>query len=76
MAYCDNFKDFSQVMKQLQNAAAQSGYSVQELAQAIGTLAATGAVLLEKVAPEIETVATRAQYTTLKQDYKTLQSRH
>ena len=72
MVYCD----FSQVIKQLQNAAAQSSYSVQELAQAVGNLAATGAVSLEKAAPEIEIAAKRAQYITLKQDYKTLQSRH
>lgn len=76
MSYCDNFKDFSQVMKQLQSAAAKSCFSVQELAQAIGTLAATGAVSLEEAAPEIETAAKRAQYTTLRQEYKTLQSRH
>ena len=76
MAYCATFEDLSQAMKQLQNAAAQSCYSAQELAQAIGTLAATGAVSLEEAAPEIETAAKRAQYATLRQEYKTLQSRH
>ena len=76
MAYYDNFKDFSQVMKQLQGVAAQSTCSFQELVQAVGNLAATGAVPLAEVAPEIETAAKRAQYTTLRQEYKTLQSRH
>lgn len=68
--------DFSQVLKQLQSAAAQSTFSVQELAEAIDHFAATGAVSLEEAAPEIETAAKRAQYTTLQRDYKTLQNRH
>lgn len=76
MAYYDTVQEISQVMKQLQNVAAQSTCSFQELVQAVGNLAATGAVPLAEVAPEIETAAKRAQYTTLQRDYKTLQSRH
>ena len=73
MAY---LTDFSQALKQLQSAAAQSTFSTQELAEAMSHLVATGAVPLEQAMPEIEAAVKRAQYTTLQRNYKTLQSRH
>lgn len=68
--------NFDKVLQQLQSAAAQTTYSVQEFVDAISGLAASGNITLEEAAQEVEQANYRTQFVTLNREYKTLQYKH